>query len=241
MSRALLSAFLVDDEPMCRADFRITLQAFPEVHLVGEAGTLSAARKFLESRPVDLLFLDLSVGRENGLDLIGHLPRAPMVIAITAHPQHAARGFDLDLVDYVLKPVEEPRLRTALEKAHLRRNATPLQPGRIAFVAEIDRKKTILELPEVLGAEAMGNYVLLHTTRGKAIKRATFQHVKNKLPENLYLQVNRGRLVARHTIREWSRNPDRHLVLHLSDGESLQVSRSRSPEVFRQLREGQPT
>lgn len=133
MNRRPLSAFLVDDEPMCRADFRITLQAFPEIHLTGEAGTLSAARKFLESRPVDLLFLDLSVGRENGLDLIGHLPHAPMVIAITAHPQHAARGFALDLVDYVLKPVEEPRLRTAVEKAHLRRDAAPLQPGRITL------------------------------------------------------------------------------------------------------------
>lgn len=239
MNRRPLSAFLVDDEPMCRADFRITLQAFPEIHLTGEASTLSAARKFLESRPVDLLFLDLSVGRENGLDLIGHLPHAPMVIAITAHPQHAARGFALDLVDYVLKPVEEPRLRTAVEKAHLRRDAAPLQPGRITFTAEIDQKKTNLELTEVLGAEAMGNYVLLHTTRGKAVKRATFQHVKNKLPEKFYLQISRGRIVARHIIREWSRDPDRHLLLHLTDGETLQVSRSRSPVVFRQLQKGQ--
>ena len=240
MSSRILSAYLVDDEPMCRADFRQILQAFPEIRLIGETDNLPKARAYLESRSVDLLFLDLSVGREHGLDLVEQLARPPMVIALTAHPQHAARGFTLNLVDYILKPVEADRLRSALEKARHRLAAAPLQPGRVTFVAEMDRKKTVLELEEVLGAESMGNYVLLHTTRGKAVKRTTFRHVKAKLPSSLYLQVNRGRILARRSIREWGRDTSRHLILHLAGGETVTVSRSLSSRVMQVLEEKSP-
>lgn len=241
MNRPTLSAYLVEDEPLCRADFRQMLRSFPEICLVGETDTLGSARNFLGKHPVDILFLDLSVGRENGLDLIEQLPRPPLVIALTAHPQHAARGFTLNLVDYILKPVEEDRLRVALNRVHHRHAAAPLQPGKITFVAEFEGKTTTLELAEILGAEAMGNYVLLHTPRGKAIKRATFQHVENKLPPALFLRTGRGRIVARSSIREWGRNSDHHLVLYLSTGEIVRVSRSQGPKVLRLLKQNPPS
>jgi len=226
---------LVEDEPLCRADFRQVLRAFPDIQLLGEAETVTQARNFLEHHLVDLIFLDLSVGKENGLDLVEQLTRPPMVIALTAHPQHAARGFTLDLVDYILKPVEEQRLRAALQKVRHRRAAALLQPGKITFAAEIEGRQTILNLEEILGAESMGNYVVLHTRRGRAIKRATFRQVQHKLPPSLYLQVGRGRMVARSAIREWQRDSGHHLILHLSGGESVRVSRSRSAGVYRLL------
>lgn len=241
MKPKILNAYLVEDEPLCRADFRQTLRVFPDVQLVGETDTLSNARRFLENHFVDLLFLDLSVGRENGLDLLEQLSRPPMVIALTAHPQHAVRGFFLNLVDYVLKPVEEERLRMAVDKAHQRRAAEPLQPGRITFVAEIDRKKTIFELAEILGAEAMGNYVILHTSRGKALKRATFRHVLRKLPASLFLLTGRGRVVARQEVKEWSRDANHRLVLRTASGENLLVARSQSARIFRQLQGKEPS
>lgn len=237
MTRATFSAFLVEDEPLCRADFRQALRAFPEIDLVGEAPSLRLAREFLQNRSVDLLFLDLSLGRENGLDLVENLASPPMVIALTAHPHHAARGFELNWVDYVLKPVEEDRLRQAIEKARHRRLAASLQPDRITFIAEIERKKTVLQLSEITGAESMGNYVLLRTTRGNAIKRATFKHVKNKLPASLYLQISRGRILARHQIKEWKRDPGGRLVLGLASGENFHVSRSQTAQVLQQLQD----
>lgn len=237
MSRESISAYLVEDEPLCRSDFRYSLQSFPEIELVGEADNLTSARKFLQSHSVDLLFLDLSVGREHGFDLLERISHRPLVIALTAHPEHAARGFTLDLVDYVLKPVEEARLRRALEKVRLRLALAPLRPGRTTFVAEINRKKTSLELAEIKGAESMGNYVLLHTARGKAIKRATFNHVRKKLPESLYFLIGRGRIVARHEVKQWSRDAAHRLHLHLATGEDLVVARSKSAGILRALRE----
>jgi len=239
MSSRILRAYLVEDEPLCRADFRQVLRAFPDIQLLGEAETVTQARNFLEHHPVDLIFLDLSVGKDNGLDLIEQLSRRPLVIALTAHPQHAVRGFTLNLVDYVLKPVEEERLRLAVDKAHYRRAAEPLQPGRVTFVAEIDRKQTTLELAEILGAEAMGNYVVLHTSRGRALKRATFHQVAKKLPAPLFLLTGRGRLVARKEIGEWSRDAKHRLVLQTASGENLLVARSQSAQVLRRLK-GKP-
>ncbi|NBT90771.1 MAG: response regulator, partial [Verrucomicrobia bacterium] len=144
MNSRPFSAYLVEDEPLCRADFRQTLQKFPQVKLVGEADNLSAAEEFLKKSGVDLIFLDLSVGRENGFDLLEKLPQRPLVIALTAHPQHALRGFSLDLVDYILKPVEPDRLQVALAKAAHRRTLTDLQPAQNQLQVELNGEKRLL-------------------------------------------------------------------------------------------------
>lgn len=235
MSTASLSAFLVEDEPLCRADFHETLKGFPEIKLLGEADTLAAAQRFLHRTHVDLLFLDLSVGRDNGLDLVERLPKPPLVIALTAHPQHAVRGFALDLVDYILKPVEPERLQVALTKARQRKSAATLPSDRTTFLVEKDGQKTILELSEILRAESMGNYVLFHTPRGKALKRATFSQVRQKLPAPLFLEISRGRIVARHQITAWNRDDRGKLQLQLASGESMQASRSQATLIQKEL------
>ncbi len=235
MSNDGLSAYLVEDEPLCRADFRETLRGFPDIRLLGEADNLTAAQKFLSRHQVDLLFLDLSVGRDNGLDLVERLPQPPLVIALTAHPQHAVRGFTLDLVDYILKPVEPERLQVAVDKARQRRLTATLQPGQTTFLVEKDGQKTVLELSEILRAESMGNYVLFHTVRGRAVKRATFSQVQKKLPAPLFLEISRGRIVARHQITAWNRDDRGKLQLQLASGESMQASRSQATLIQKEL------
>ena len=240
MSADSLSAYLVEDEPLCRADFRATLREFPEIRLIGEADTLTAAQRFLSQHQVDLLFLDLSVGRDNGLDLIERLPKPPLVIALTAHPQHAVRGFALDLVDYILKPVEAERLKLALAKVGQRKSAATLQPEGSSFLVEKDGQKTVLQLPEILRAESMGNYVLFHTSQGNALKRITFAEVQKKLPAPLFLEISRGRVVARNQIKSWCRDPKGRLRLLLVSGEAMQASRSQAPFIQRELEKRSP-
>ena len=236
MKLSPLTAFLVEDEPLCRADFRQTLKSFPEVKLLGEAENLSAARKFLERQTVDTLFLDVSLGRENGLDLVEKLSHRPQIIALTAHPQHAVRGFSMDLADYILKPVDEARLRTALNKVRHRRETAALQTGGITFVAEIRGKKILLPIADVLGVESMGNYVILHTKLGKAIKRVTFKQVRNKLPPSRFLETSRGRIVALHDVQSWHRNPEDRWALELTDKTTVEVSKSHAVAVMAALK-----
>ena len=231
------SAYLVEDEPLCRADFRQTLQKFPQVKLVGEADNLSAAEEFLKKSGVDLIFLDLSVGRENGFDLLEKLPQRPLVIALTAHPQHALRGFSLDLVDYILKPVEPDRLQVALAKAAHRRTLTDLQPAQNQLQVELNGEKRLLAVTEILRAESLGNYVTLYISQGKALKRTTFKDLKKKLPLSLFLEIGRGRLLALNQVKGWSRNSKGHLVIRLVDGGLVNVSRSHSADILRKIKD----
>ncbi len=235
MNSKVLTALLVEDEPLCRSDFRQILKSFPEVKLLGEAVSLTTAQEFLIQKNVDLLFLDVSLGNENGLDLLDRLSAPPMVVALTAHAEYAARGFSQDLVDYILKPIEPARLRTALHRVHHRKSLTPAPSTKTSFVVEKNGQKGFLELAEILRAESMGNYVLFHTPQGKAIQRATFRHVERKLPERLFLRFSRGRMVARHQIRSWHRDGKGRLHLLLASGDLVRVSRSQSPAILRDL------
>ncbi len=237
MKSGLLSSYLLEDEPLCRADFRQILRVFPEVNLLGEADTLSQAERFLQKTTVDLLFLDLSVGRDNGLDLLERLSRRPLVIALTAHPQHAVRGFSLDLVDYILKPVDEDRLRQALNRARLRKESALLAPGSSAILAQLGDDKVRLEFAEILRMESTGNYQVLWTRRGKAIRRGTFHELRKKLPASLFLETGRGRMVARNVIQGWKRDSNGHLLLHLADRNQIQVARSHSTEILRTIKQ----
>jgi len=237
MNSRPFSAYLVEDEPLCRADFRQTLQKFPQVKLVGEADNLAAAEEFLKKSGVDLIFLDLSVGRENGFDLLEKIPQRPMVIALTAHPQHAVRGFSLDLVDYILKPVESDRLQIALAKAAHRRTLTDLQPAQNQLQVELNGEKRLLAATEILRAESLGNYVALYVSQGKALKRTTFKDLKKKLPLSLFLEIGRGRLLALNQVKGWSRNSKGHLVIRLTDGGSVNVARSHSADTLRKIKD----
>lgn len=239
MNSRPFSVFLVEDEPLCRADFRQILQKFPQLKLVGEADNLSAAKELLKKSSVDLIFLDISVGRENGFDLIEKLPQRPLVIALTAHPQHAVRGFSLDLVDYILKPVDPDRLQAALAKAALRRTITDLQPERNQLQVEMNGEKRLLPATEILRAESLGNYVVLHLAGGKALKRTTFKDFKKKLPLPLFLEVGRGRLLAMNQVRGWGRNSSGQLVLRLADGGLMTVARSHSADTLKKIKGSQ--
>lgn len=235
-----LTAYLIEDEPLCRRDFRQTLRAFPNIQLKGEADSLATARCFLADQRVDLLFLDLSLGRDNGLDLIPQLSHPPLVIALTAHPQHAARGFDLQLVDYLLKPVAEKRLGEALERVHQRIAAERFKREHHSFVAEQNGQKIRIEISEILSIESSGNYVVFQTKRGKAIRRITLQEIARSLPSELFLTVSRGRMIARHQIQGWYRDSKSRLYLKLASGNSQMVSRGHKKNVLKNLTQSIP-
>lgn len=231
----LLRAVHVEDEPLCRDDLRSVLRLFPEVSLVGEADSLPRACRLIEEKRPDLLFLDLSLGREKGFHLLQQLQYHPLVIAITAHAEQAVDGFSLDLVDFVLKPVEIERLRKALDRARHRLITQTLITKEAPWVAEIDGKKTLLTSLEIFQAEAEGNYVILYSAQGKGILRSPFHQVEEKLSPHIFLKVSRSCIVAISQIQSWSRRPDHSLCLHCKNGTSLSVARRNVKNVLAKL------
>ena len=231
----ILRAILVDDEPLCRQDFRDALLAFPEIKLLGEAANLTQAKSLLDKSQPDLVFLDLSLGKETGFDLLRTTGFTGAVIATTAHSQHASTGFDLDFADYLLKPVEEGRLRQALLRARRKlTNPTTLKASS-NFVVDIAGAKKILSSHEIHQIESMGNYVILHSAHGKGILRSTLQAVLRRIPKQLFIQSSRGHWISRNHIGGWSRKSDGRISLILNNKSTISVSRRHAKSTVKQL------
>jgi DNA-binding LytR/AlgR family response regulator len=227
-----LRAILVDDEPLCRRDLRDVLLRFPYVQICGEAANITEATALINKSTPDLLFLDLSLGQEMGFNLLKQRSFPGAVIAVTAHAEHAATAFDLDVADYLLKPVAEDRLHRALLRAQKKLANNENMRLLPKFVAEVARKKVLISPDEIHQIESSGNYVLLHLTNGKGILRSTLRTVLQKLPKNSFLQASRGRWISRAQISGWTRPSSLTLTLALHDKSTVPVSRRHAKAVL---------
>jgi len=227
-----LNVVLIDDEPLCRQDLRDILAAFP-ANLIGEAGTLTKAKTLIERFHPNLILLDLSLGSQNGFDLLRSFASPPLCIAVTANPNQGATAFEFDFVDYLVKPVDKARLEQALKRA-VRRISTAAIQDTPSFLAEISNQKVLIQGGEIQQVEAMGNYVILHSTKGKGILRSTLRNTLNPFPKNFFLQLSRSRWVARDQVLGWHREQSK-LFLSLRDKTQTSVSRRHISSVIKSL------
>jgi two-component system LytT family response regulator len=227
-----LNVALIDDEPLCRQDLRDILAAFP-VNLIGEAGTMTEARSLVEKLRPNLIFLDLTLGRQDGFDFLRSISSPPLCIAVTADPNQGATAFEFDFVDYLVKPVDKARLGQALKRAVRRISSAAIQDTPF-FLAEISNQKVIIHGGDIQQVEAMGNYVILHSTKGKGILRSTLRNTLNPFPKNFFLQLSRSRWVARDQVLGWHRQSSK-LFLCLRDKTKIPVSRRHTSSVIKSL------
>ena len=235
-----LRAILVDDEPFCRQDLRDVLLGFPHVQICGEAANIAEATALINKCMPDLLFLDLSLGQEIGFNLLQGRSFPGAVIAVTAHAEHAATAFDLDIADYLLKPVAEDRLHQALLRAQRKLNNPKNTRPVPKVVAEVGGKKVLISADEIYQIEANGNYIFLHLTNGKGIMRSTLKAILRRLPKNSFLQASRGRWISRAQISGWSRPLSSTLTLTLRDKSIVSVSRRHAKAILNAIKPPPP-
>src|SRR5262249_51728755 len=118
----LMKALILDDERIARLELRRLLAAHPEVEIIGEAANGDEALALIRKHDPDLLFLDIQMPGMTGFDLLGQLQDVPEIIFTTAYDQHALKAFEVNALDYLLKPIVPSRLTTALQKSHARRS-----------------------------------------------------------------------------------------------------------------------
>jgi len=227
-----LNVVLIDDEPLCRQDLRDILAAFP-VNLIGEAGTMTEARSLVEKLRPNLIFLDLTLGRQDGFEFLRSISSPPLCIAVTADPNQGATAFEFDFVDYLVKPVDKARLGQALKRAVRRISSAAIQDTP-SFLAEISNQKVLIHGGDIQQVEAMGNYVILHSTKGRGILRSTLRNTLNPFPKNFFLQLSRSRWVARDQVLGWHRQSSK-LFLCLHDKTEIPVSRRHTSSVIKSL------
>jgi len=210
IAAAPLRVLIVDDEPLARLRLRSLLGECqqPLTEVVGEAGDAMQALGWLQTRDCDLLLLDIHMPGMDGRQLAAQLrqrQRAPAVVFVTAHAEHALEAFELEAVDYLTKPVRRERLQAALQRAQQRVLARPAELAEHEVLVVSDRGRVLrLPLHEVLYLKAELKYVTLRTTSRSYVLDEPLSELEQRLGER-FLRVHRNALVSRNAVRALER------------------------------------
>jgi two-component system, LytTR family, response regulator len=229
-----MRAVVVDDEPLARRELRRLLDAHPWVEVIGEAGNIDEARARIEALSPDIVFLDIQMPGGTGFDLLTRLDRVPRVIFTTAYDQYAVKAFDVNALDYLLKPIETERLATALRKIQdtpVRGDTAPLGPLEQLFIKDGPRC-WFVPLREVSVITAEGNYVRLLWGRERPLLGRSLTALEEKLDPKRFFRANRSQLVNLDFIQHVDAGDGGRLHVQLRDGPEIEVSR-RQARLFR--------
>jgi two-component system, LytTR family, response regulator len=252
----ILKTMIVDDEPAGRRVLREYCASVRELEVVGEYADPQAALAAAQAQPPDLLFLDIRMSGMNGIDLARSLPRdpAPSLVFVTAYDEYAVQAFDLQAIDYLLKPFDEERFQETVRRVlarHANRSSAArtaaldalldqLQ-GRIAaqdsraplhrLLAESGSTMKLIDAADVEWIEADRNYVKLVVGRVSYQARSTLQSAEAALALQPMLRISRSILVNMRFVREVSRTPRGDFILVLAGGSTVTSSEGHREKV----------
>ncbi|MDR1501715.1 MAG: LytTR family DNA-binding domain-containing protein [Prevotella sp.] len=187
-----IKCIITDDEPIARKGLRSYIEKIDFLTLTGECEDAIQLNTTLKTAQSDLLFLDIEMPHISGIELLSSIHNPPKVIIISAYEQYALKGYELDVVDYLLKPVSSERFLKAVNKVHdLLEKETKNTGEKYVFVKSDKQLKKIL-LKEILFIESMENYITIYTTSSKEIVYTTLKHMLDSLPGENFLQVHRS-------------------------------------------------
>jgi two-component system, LytTR family, response regulator len=249
MDRPAMKALIVDDEPIARRVLREELELFPEVLVVGEAGDgKEALQKIAKLRP-DVVFLDLQMPVMSGFEVVRNLsePPLPVVVIVTAFDQHAIEAFEAGAIDYLLKPVSEARLRTAVERArnlHGKPGEVAAHLDTIASAAEssgASRSRKVvgrsgeeyffLHADDVLAFQAERELVWIITSKQRLLATQSLRLIEERLTGLEFQRVHRNAIVNINHIRKMSALSSQRWLITLSNSLQLTVSKRQAHNI----------
>jgi two-component system LytT family response regulator len=192
-----ITCIITDDEPFARKGLKGYVEKIGFLDLKGVCEDALQLSDMLQKQPVDLLFLDIQMPHISGVDFIKALPRPPKVIFTTAFEQYAVQGFELDIMDYLLKPISYERFLKAAWKARdyfsLLENTTATIP--YIFI-KVDGRLEKINFDDILFIEGMENYVAVHLPNKKLITHSTIKGLLEKLPQGQFIQTHKSFIAA---------------------------------------------
>jgi DNA-binding LytR/AlgR family response regulator len=195
-----MNALIIDDNKIARTTIKQLAGKIADIHVVGECSDAMDAYNLLQAQPVDLLLLDIEMPGMSGLDLTKNLvSKRPVIIFITSNREYAAEAFDLNVADYIIKPVTPSRFIQAIDKAReileSNKEEVNVKADEFIFIRDSNVVRR-LKLDNIIFAEAMGDYVKLYTPEKFYAIHTTLKAVEERLPPSLFLRVHRSYLVA---------------------------------------------
>ena len=233
-----IRCIIIDDEPLARKGLKEYISDVDFLQLEGEFNEPLKAMKLITEEQVQLIFLDIQMPKISGLDFFRSLKQAPPVIFTTAFPQYALDGFELNALDYLVKPVSFERFLKAALKAKeyyevRQKNLAEAGAQRNDyFFIKADNKLVKLFFDDILYAEALQNYVAIHTVSKKYITYLTFRSIEDYLPSDRFIKTHKSYIVSASRIDNIEGNDIRIGEHHIP------ISRSTREEVMEKLLKG---
>jgi two-component system LytT family response regulator len=223
-----ISCLIVDDEPLARNLLSDYVKKIPSLELKSTCEGPLQALEFLKTTPVDLLFLDIQMPEITGIGLMKVLPKKPMVIFTTAYSEYALDGYELDVVDYLLKPISFERFLKAVNKVQARITTTQpaaAQPTADDFIFVKDGTKLVkIMINDILYVEGLKDYVTIHTKTQKVISLQRLKSLEEQLPASLFARIHNSFIVSLRAITSIHKNEVEIGTAFLPVGETFKKS-----------------
>lgn len=232
-----MRAIIIDDERLARTELKKLLQDFPEVEVIDEAANAQEGIQKIETLRPDLIFLDIQMPGKTGFDMLSELERSPQVIFTTAYDEYALKAFEVNALDYLLKPVEPKRLADAIQKL----SQQPVQPREQNIASENFNQSLLSEhdqvfvkdgercwfvkLTDIRLFESVGNYAKVFFGTNKPLILKSLNALEERLDEKMFFRANRKHIVNLRMIEKIEPYFNGGLLLELKGGEKIEVSR----------------
>lgn len=202
----MINVIIVDDEPLAQDVLETYIEKVPELHLVKKCGNAFEANEVLKNNQVDLMFLDIQMPQLTGIDFLKTLSKPPLVIFTTAYPNYAIEGFELNALDYLLKPISAERFMKAVNKAteqiELQRKESPSNTGQTPeedspdyIFVKADKKLVKINFDEIIYIEGLKDYVIIRLENTRVITLQTMKSLEDKLPMAMFKRIHRSYIV----------------------------------------------
>jgi DNA-binding LytR/AlgR family response regulator len=209
-----IKCIIVDDEPMARDVIRRYIQKIPTLKLLEEFGNAIDATIFLQEQSVDMIFLDIKMPQLSGTEFVRSLRNVPKIIFTTAHKEFAHEGFELDVTDYLLKPIRFDRFLRAVNKAFPQKTQEiethglmvneESKPATSFIYLRVDRKMIKVLLDDIMYIESDKDYVKVFTEKGFIITRQTIASVEAMLSESQFIRIHRSYIVSLNKLKSFT-------------------------------------
>ncbi|MDB5272324.1 MAG: DNA-binding response regulator [Chitinophagaceae bacterium] len=206
----LLRILIIDDEPLARELIRSFLSAYPQMEVIGECVNGFDGLKAIQELKPDVIFLDVEMPKVNGLEMLELVEELPLVIFTTAYQEHAIKAFELNALDYLLKPFTKERFKKSIDKIEERQKHKPEENARLKKLAEetiqpahtLERvvvktvtSMKVIPVADIVYIEAQDDYAMIHTSEGKFLKQQTMKHFEQALPAGQFIRIHRSYII----------------------------------------------
>ena len=233
-----IKTLLVDDEPLALAELHIMLKENREIDIIDTASNAAEAIEKINTQKPELLFLDINMPGKNGFELLEELEEAPYVIFVTAYDQYAIKAFEVNALDYILKPVNTERLAEAIEKINKQITLRQTKERQLAIDKRIFIKDGdacfFVPLTDIQVIESVGNYARVYYENKKPLLHRSLNYLEERLPDTHFFRADRQHIVNIYYIKNIIPFFNSSLQAEMQSGMKIDISQRQSVK-FKEL------